>query len=132
MFNELDVNGNGLLDTGELLSALQSTHSLRLSESELRALLTGMDIRFQGHLSFQQFVSQFASMDEWESLFRIWAKRRQKRMAAAAAAALQPATARSKPQTSPPTDRPMSTPFSASRSASTASCMPAASATTPR
>ena len=111
MFNELDVDGSGLLDTGELLSALQATHGLKLSEDELHQLLTGMDIRFQGHLSFQQFVSQFASMDEWESLFRIWAKRRQKRMAAAAAAAAQPNTARSRPNTSPPTDRPVSPPF---------------------
>ena len=109
MFNELDVDGSGLLDTGELLSALQATHNLRLSEEELHQLLTGMDIRFQGHLSFQQFVSQFASMDEWESLFRIWAKRKQKREAAAATG--QPNTARSRPATSPPTDRPLSPPF---------------------
>ena len=112
MFNELDVDGSGLLDTEELLSALQATHQLRLSEAELHQLLNGMDIRFQGHLSFQQFVSQFASMDEWESLFRIWATRRRKRMAAAAAAATsQPATARSRPATTHPTDRPVSPPF---------------------
>ena len=108
MFNELDVDGSGLLDTSELLSALAATHNLRLSEDELHQLLTGMDIRFQGHLSFQQFVSQFASMDEWESLFRIWAKRRQKRMAAAAQ---QPNIARSRPATSPPTDRTVSQPL---------------------
>ena len=112
MFNELDVDGSGLLDSSELLSALQATHNLRLSEDELHQLLTGMDIRFQGHLSFQQFVSQFASMDEWESLFRIWAKRRQKRVAAeAAAAATQPATSRTRPATSLSTDRPVSPPF---------------------
>ena len=109
MFNELDVDGSGLLDTSELLSALQATHGLRLSEAELHQLLTGMDIRFQGHLSFQQFVSQFASMDEWESLFRIWAKRRQRRMAAAAAG--QSSASRSRPATSPPSDRPVSPPF---------------------
>ena len=79
IFNEIDRDASGLLDTEELLSALRRTHGLQMSEEELTLLLSAMDIPYTGHLSFTQFVSQFASMDEWESLFKVWARRRQER-----------------------------------------------------
>ena len=97
VFNELDRDHSGLLDTAELLSALSATHGLQLSEAELRLLLRSMDIRYDGFLSFQQFVQQFASMDEWDSLFALWTHRKQSRAAAAQTAA----SARSRPASGP-------------------------------
>ena len=79
IFNEIDRDHSGLLDTEELLSALRSTHGLSMSEEELCVLLSAMDIPYSGSLSFTQFVSQFASMDEWESLFKVWARRKEER-----------------------------------------------------
>jgi hypothetical protein len=75
MFDMLDNDGSGAVDLTEIYAAMTHT-GLKASKDELMMIVQVADRNSDGELNFDEFISSFTSLSEWDRLYRLWRKRK--------------------------------------------------------